>query len=291
MTTSLIELDKELNKELNKEQRQFFAFVEIIIQWEGRLTLSHLQQEFGFGRSKTKKLLTEYTQREPNNLIYDASLKGHKPNKRFIPKYTQGHIDEYCRNEHSDVIGIQLLEAPLRNIDPNLIRPVLRAIRNKQRLDIGYQSLSSPDYESRIISPHSLVFDGLRYHVRAHCEKNNGYRDFVLSRFCFESEVLKPEFEGPSTNNKEQDNLWNTMLTLSIEPDIRLTEQQKRIISLDYQMTLNEQGTWARDIPVRAALAKYLLQRLRLDQYQQKPEAQQIVISPSCLKEFEPYLK
>ena len=280
-----------LDRKLNREQKQCYAYIEIIIQWEGRLTLHHLQQEFGFGRSKAKKLLAEYLNLQVNNLIYDASLKGHKPSDQFTPAYTHGHIDEYCRSELSDVIGIQLLEAPLRNIDPDLIRPVLRAIRNKQRIDIGYHSLSSPDYESRIISPHSLVFDGLRYHVRAHCEKNNAYRDFVLSRFCFESEALKPEFEGPSENGKEQDKEWNAQLVLSIEPDIRLNDQQKRIIGLDYQMQQNEQGNWYREIPVRAALAKYLLQRLRLDQYQQKPEAQQIVISQNCLKEFEAYLK
>lgn len=278
-------------QELNREQRQCYAYIEIIIQWEGRLTLQHLQQEFGFGRSKAKKLLNEYLERQPSNLIYDASLKGHKPSDQFTPVFTHGHIDEYCRSELSDVIGIQLLEAPLRNIDPNLIRPILRAIRNQQRIDIGYQSLSSPDYESRIISPHSLVFDGLRYHVRAHCEKNNAYRDFVLSRFCFENEALKPEFEGPSEFGKEQDQEWNTQLVLSIEPDTRLNEQQQRIIGLDYQMQKNEQGAWIREIPVRAALAKYLLQRLRLDQYQAIPEAQQIVISQSCRKTFEPYLK
>jgi hypothetical protein len=288
---SLDTQSEQSTEKLSREQRQCYAYVEIIIQWEGRLTLQHLQQEFGFGRSKAKKLLAEYTQFQPNNLIYDPSLKGHKPSAEFTPAYTQGHIDEYCRNDLSDVVGIQLLEAPLRNIDPNLIRPILRAIRNKQRIDIGYHSLSSPDYESRIISPHSLVFDGLRYHVRAHCEKNNGYRDFVLSRFCFESEALKPEFEGPSLNGKDQDEHWNTPLTLSIEPDIRLNKQQQKIIGLDYQMQQSEQGTWSREIPVRAALAKYLLQRLRLDQYQQKPEAQQIVISQYCLKTFEAYLK
>ncbi len=282
---------EHIRDKISREQRQCYAYIEIITQWEGRLTQQHLQQEFGFGRSKAKKLLNEYLELQPNNLIYDASLKGYKPSEQFIPAYTQGHIDEYCRSELSDVIGIQLLEAPLRNIDPNLIRPILRAIRNQQRIDIGYQSLSSPDYESRIISPHSLVFDGLRYHVRAHCEKNNAYRDFVLSRFCFESEALKPEFEDPSTHSKEQDEEWNRQLVLKIEPDIRLNEQQKRIIGLDYQMQQNEQGNWVREIPVRAALARYLLQRLRLDHYQQKPEAQQIVISQSCLKEFEPYLK
>jgi predicted DNA-binding transcriptional regulator YafY len=283
-------VDTELTQVLNREQRQCYAYIEIIIQWEGRLTHQHLQQEFGFGRSKAKKLLSEYLELQPNNLIYDASLKGHKPSDQFSPAFTQGHIDEYCRHQHSDLIGINLLEAPLRNIDPNLMRPVLRAIRNQERIDIGYQSLSSPDYESRIISPHSLVFDGLRYHVRAFCEKNKGYRDFVVSRFCFESENLKPEFEGYSQQVKEKDHEWNNHLELKIEADSRLSPLRQRIIGLDYQMEQLDSGRWQRKIPVRAALARYLLQRLRLDQYQQKPEAQQIVIATECLPEFEKYL-
>jgi hypothetical protein len=53
---------EQSNKKLSREQRQCYAYVEIIIQWEGRLTLQYLQQEFGFGRSKAKKLLAEYTQ-------------------------------------------------------------------------------------------------------------------------------------------------------------------------------------------------------------------------------------
>lgn len=275
---------------LTREQRQCYAYIEIIIQWEGRLTHQHLQNEFSFGRSKAKKLLSEYIELQPNNLIYDSSLKGYKPLEHFISAYTQGHIDEYCRHQHSDLIGINLLEAPLRNIDPNLMRPVLRAIRNQQRIDIGYQSLSSPDYESRIISPHSLVFDGLRYHVRAFCEKNKGYRDFVVSRFCFESENMKPEFEGNSQQTALQDEEWNTLLELKIEADSRLSPLRQKIIGLDYQMELLGSGRWQRTIPVRAALARYLLQRLRLDQYQQKPEAQQIVIATECLPEFEKYL-
>lgn len=275
---------------LTKEQEQCYAYIEIISQWEGRLTVNQLQQKFGFGRTKAKKLLTEYYQAHPNNLIYDSSLKGHKPTAKFGPVYTQGVIDEYCRNDHASNAGINLLEAPLRNIDPALIRPVLRAIRNQLRIDIGYHSLSSPDYESRIISPHSLVFDGLRYHVRAQCEKNGDHRDFVLSRFCYEAENLKPEFEGQSKFTKADDEQWNEILQLTIEADSRLSEIRQKIIGLDYQMQKSTCGKWQRTIPVRAALAKYLLQRLRLDQYQQKPEAQQIVISPSCFDQFERYL-
>lgn len=79
--------------------------------------------------------------------------------------------------------------------------------------------------------------------VRAHCKKNNAYRNFVLSLFCFESKAHKPEFEGSSANKKQQDEEWNRHLILKIEPDNRLNEQQKRIIGLNYQMQKTSRAT------------------------------------------------
>lgn len=44
-------------------------------------------------------------------------------------------------------------------------------------------SFSTPDGETRLIAPHTLIYTGMRWHVRAYCERNRDYRDFVLSRF------------------------------------------------------------------------------------------------------------
>ena len=47
-----------------------------------------------------------------------------------------------------------------------------------------------PNVEIRLIAPHTLVYTGMRWHVRAYCEKNGQYRDFVLSRLRGEPELL-----------------------------------------------------------------------------------------------------
>ncbi|HAQ86445.1 MAG TPA: WYL domain-containing protein, partial [Pseudomonas sp.] len=49
-----------------------------------------------------------------------------------------------------------------------------------------------------------------------------GFRDFVLSRFRGE-----PDLMDPSENSAEQDEAWNTQVDVVIEPDVRLSAEQK----------------------------------------------------------------
>ena len=85
--------------------------------------------------------------------------------------------------------------------------------------------------------------------------------------------------------NKEDDQLWQTYTEIEIIPDPRLTEKQQRIIAQDFQMTNHKKV-----IKTRLALVHYLLLRLRLDQYKNKAEEQQITLTPKCRKTITPYL-
>ncbi|WP_372738816.1 WYL domain-containing protein [Neptunomonas sp.] len=266
-----------------------FRIIEVFALWEGRANTTHLQNILKISRQTASEIIRQYQKRHPINLAYNASLKGYVPTAEFTPHYSLGSIDEYnqtlLHSQHPEYVsiaetGFTHLDAPLRKISPALVQPIIRAIRDKLRLDIGYTSITNPEYESRIIEPHSLVFEGMRWHVRAYCCKNQSYRDFVLSRFNGEF-----AFEGPATHFAAQDENWNTWLELIIEPDSRLKPESRRIIEMDYQMENGE-----RIIPVRAALLMYLTQKLRLDHYQTTPEAQQIIINPECLKKIAPYL-
>ncbi len=138
--------------------------------------------------------------------------------------------------------NIELLRPPMRQISPKILRVITQAAKNNQKIDLGYVSLFSPDKESRIIAPHSLVCTPLRWHVRAYCEKNRDFRDFVLSRFRAINGV-----EGKASVSKEQD--YNMIDGVTV-------------------------------IKTRAALLSYVLQALNIDisHQQRRPEAQQIVI-------------
>lgn len=125
--------------------------------------------------------------------------------------------------------------------------------------------------ETRLIAPHTLIYTGMRWHVRAFCEKNRDYRDFVLSRFRGEPDVL-----DVSENGREDDVGWSSEVTVIIEPDPRLKPDQKAIVAQDYGMQ-QEQLL----IPSRGALVQYVLQRYQIDpnKIQAKAAAQQIVVA------------
>lgn len=150
------------------------------------------------------------------------------------------------------------------------MRSLVSAIKQQRRVEVNYVSLSNPDGEGRIIQPHIFVKTGLRWHLRAFDEKHMEFRDFVLSRFCGEPELL-----DKATHTTEQDHGWNTYIELILIPDQRLNPKQKAVIEQDYQM---QKGQLI--IETRAALAQYLLQEMQVnikfhDEY---PEAQQLVL-------------
>lgn len=132
-------------------------------------------------------------------------------------------------------------------------------------------SFTTPDAETRLIAPHTLIYTGMRWHVRAYCEKNGDYRDFVLSRFRGVPELMDDETE----NTCEHDPGWNNQVQVIIEPDSRLKPEQQAIIETDYGM---QDGRLV--IETRGALVQYVLQRYQIDttKVHTKPTAQQIVV-------------
>ncbi|HAS6108934.1 TPA: helix-turn-helix transcriptional regulator [Vibrio vulnificus] len=261
-----------------------YRMIEVIALWEGRLTTNHLIKSFGIGRQQASKDINSYlSEVAPGNLVYDKQLKGYKPSDSFAPELTSGHADEYlhilARSEDMAVTfneldmgfeNVSMVRPVTRNISPQVLRPLVQAIREKKRVDISYTSLKDGIEVERIISPHTLVCTPLRWHVRAYCEHANDYRDFVLSRIrgipCLEAKRVK---------GREHDELWNTPLTVDLKPDPRLTEVQANVVEHDYGM---EKGTLT--IPTNASLVRYVLDAYNIDinVLDSNPKGQQIIV-------------
>lgn len=261
-----------------------YRLIEIIALWEGRLTSKALIQAFGIGRQQASKDINDYIKKvSSTNITYSKKLKGYIPTTTFKPKLTRGEISEYLQilSSRQDLMAqfadlniqqanTQILSPPSRNIAPEIIRPIIQAAREKKRVDIRYLSMTSPEAKERIISPHTIIFNGHRWHIRAFCEDKQDYRDFVLSRI-----VKVFDLEGTATHGEPQDHAWNTYVNIKIAPDNRLNSHQKNIIARDYSMTNNQ-----REFKTRGALVTYFLQLLNLD-YQtphENPNIQQIIL-------------
>ncbi len=254
------------------EQLLRYRFIEIIVLWEGRLTTRHLCDVFGIGRQQASKDINNYKRTiAPGNLEYDAIAKGYRPSATFEPAVTRGQTEEYLdilagASDMQQILGqlpdalttTEILGVPTRQVPPTILRPLVQAARDHRRVEVDYVSLNKPDREGRIIVPHTLVWTGLRWHVRAWCEKNQDFRDFVLSRFRGEPELMEiSEHTGVS----DQD--WQTRVAVTIGPDPRLTADQQSVVAHDYGMT---GGQW--QLSVRAKLLPYLLKLLQLEPHQ-----------------------
>ncbi|MEM9255444.1 MAG: WYL domain-containing protein [Pseudomonadota bacterium] len=262
-----------------------YRFIETIALWEGRLTTRHLCDTFGIGRQQASKDINNYLRKVgPGNLEYDKYLKGYKPSTMFQPKLTQGLADEYlhlmARNNELlnvfeslalNVANVEVLSQPVRDVKPDILRPIMQAARQQKRLEVDYVSIKNPDREGRIIVPHTLVYTGLRWHVRAWCEKNQAYRDFVLSRFRATPEIL-----DDSPNGVDADEEWNTRVTVRLTADPRLSSAQREVVEQDYGMT-----NGALEVTTRGKLVPYVLKLLYVEATEtaSDPTAQQIVVA------------
>ncbi|MGR5538046.1 helix-turn-helix transcriptional regulator [Vibrio campbellii] len=261
-----------------------YRMIEVIALWEGRLTTNHLIKSFGIGRQQASKDINTYlTDIAPGNLVYDKQLKGYKPSDSFSPQVTKGHADEYLhilsRSEDMTITfkeldmgfeSVSMIRPITRNISPQVLRPLVQAIRENKRVDISYTSLKDGIEVERIISPHTLVCTPLRWHVRAYCEHANDYRDFVLSRIHG-----IPDVNDSSVHGKHNDTLWNTDVNVELVPDARFDEKQKSVIEKDYGMI---DGSLS--IATNASLIRYVLDTYNIDIHVQKsnPQGQQIVV-------------
>ncbi|WP_429182421.1 WYL domain-containing protein [Aeromonas salmonicida] len=257
------------------DQTLRFRLLEIVLQWEGRLTTNHLCTAFNIGRQQASRDINLYISTfSPEGLVYDKSLKGYKPTAQFKPRFSEGKVDEYLmllhrekqhqRQHEAGILTlplmdlryghIEILDVPNRHIDPNIVRGLVQAARGQLRVDVDYVSLSSEERSGRNIVPHTLVYDGIRWHVRAYCEKKGEYLDFVMSRLRGEPDLL-----DTSAHGRDQDLEWNTQVTAMVTPNPSLSPGQQAIIANDYAMTDGR-------LPItqRIPLMHYALERMQV---------------------------
>lgn len=258
-------------------------FIEFRLYWEGGVNRSDIVEAFDVSVPQASKDLTLYQERAPHNAVYDKSAKRYVASSEFHPCFLKPDAGQYLNQLRSVAEGILASSeswiahlppyagppVPARGVNNDTLRTVLEAIRRNEAVEIKYQSLSSEDPRWRWIAPHAIGFDGYRWHVRAFCDIDKTFKDFLLSR------VLEIKSFRPSEVSPEDDADWNEFITLEIGPHPELSESQKKIIGLDYGM----RGGRAR-LRVRKALRYYALRRLGLDTPPEarRPQDQQIVL-------------
>lgn len=264
-----------------------FWLIELLAWWEGKVNTLPLCEYFAVSRQAASRYLKHYNLEQPGSFTYNNRLKTYLPTQQFRPTRISKDVSEYLNwvtgsspAKGSFSLPCTALPRPSQLISPNIMQPLIAAVREQRRLDVDYYSVSSASTEGRIITPHTFVNTGLRWHVRAYCERSKEYRDFVLSRFRGTPELQ----EGKSEHTEQQDTPWNTEVTLVLVPDQRLNPDKRNVIEHDYQMQNGELH-----IKTRAALVQYTLHSMQVStkMLDGNPEAQQLVLSNATeLKEW-----
>ena len=144
--------------------------------------------------------------------------------------------------------------APSRAASPEAVRKLVEACRRGLRMEVTYASMNNPSGEERIIAPHPIVSSGRRWHVRAFCEKNRDYRDFIIGRFLSISDDC-----GSRLNDPAEDADWHQEITLRLIPHPKLNAAQKCLIQHERGMT-----NGGLLVTTRKATATYLMQLIQV---------------------------
>ncbi|WP_339720486.1 WYL domain-containing protein [uncultured Paraglaciecola sp.] len=249
---------------VNYAQKQRLAFIDFLLMFKGSFSRSDLTKKFEMGMANATRDISLYKELAPDNAELDNPTKQYYQTNKFKPLFKHDARKTLIKlanniSDGFDAIGdVKFpVEAPSQLNVPDIfvVAKLVQAILNQKSVSIIYTSLSSGS-KSRELVPHSIVDNGLRWHVRAYDRKSKSFRDFVLTRI---SKVTIKTQNFESHENKLEDHQWMRMMPLQLVAHPN-NVQYPIAIAMDYGM---ENGVL--ELNVRAALAGYLLRRWNVD--------------------------
>ncbi|HHC7357123.1 WYL domain-containing protein [Vibrio parahaemolyticus] len=250
--------------QLPQATRDRIAHIDFTLLFKGEAVRADLVDRFSIAAAQATKDFTMYRELAPGNIEYDQKLKLHKRGEAFeslfdydvvrtLATISQGYGDGFTGKVKPPLA----CEAPYHLNKPSLsiVAKVTEAIHKGKALCITYVSLSSGE-TTREIVPHTLVDNGLRWHVRGFDRKHGEFRDFVLTRI--KAAIVLEDSTLSEAELETQDRQWNRFVELELVPHPRL--EHSEAIELDYGMT---EGVMK--VEIRAATAGYLLRLWNVD--------------------------
>lgn len=261
------------------EQRVAFAVRRLY--WDGTINRDDLMRRFGVSANQATADLARLKDLYPDGFAYDTVARRYRALPTYLPHeaapagllrelrlIAEGHLDP-----RDSVLGVvptlAIAEPAERSVDAATLRSVLAAIRDRHAIAARYVSFQRPGERQRTLSPHALVFDGFRWHVRAHDAGDDAFKDFVIARL---SRVAQA---GAWHRHPAEDAAWNRIVTLEIAPHPGLDPHQRRVIARDYGMDARQRLL----LKVREAVLFYVRRRFGLTEgHEQRPAQEQHIV-------------
>lgn len=233
--------------------------LETLLVWEGAIDNARIREVFGLQMVQASRLVSTFVAEHSGQVLRASPHAPVKPAPGFISKHSPGQPDDYLRLVDSArpvEFASFVVDAgvDLSSVRPEIFALMVQACRNGLGVNIAYCSTLEPRDIPQLIFPHSLVRIARRWHVRAWCKSREAFRDFALARV-----LTADSTELPSPVRAVDDNAWNEVNQLVIQPHPGLSAEQAMISQVEY---LGGQSRAV--IPVRRALASYFIRDLRL---------------------------
>jgi len=192
-------------------------YIESKLFWEGRVHRKDLVRDLGISEPQATLDLKAYREAYPNNIQYTGG-RYYIPTINFMPKLITPNPHEYLQSTQSIEPALPVCRVSIFNerLDVDVVRDVVRAMRDKAKLHIEYQG----DFCSfgQVVVPLLFVFDGMRWNVRAFCCEtgHSGFEMLSLSR------ISETENTGTFEDEIPKDKRWENIIEVVLAPNTRL---------------------------------------------------------------------
>lgn len=254
--------------------------LELLLQWEGLLNNTRLRELFGLSFVRASQWIREFRDQCPHCMRWDSKTRSHHATAALY-KHDRGDKrrleDGESLARYLALVGLPHAGPIIWNAFPDFSAPNPRifavlgeAARNQRAVEIIYRSMREPAPHKRIISPHSVIRAGRRWHVRAFCSTNQAFRDYALG-WVVGAKLL----EDPAERLEQDDKAWTTRVPVRLMAHPDLTPDQESLIRFEY---FND--TARRIETCRSPLVTYFIQDVRaaIDIRTQRPPDYQLAV-------------
>lgn len=271
------ESDEQANRgQLRWSVEQRLDFAARHLYWDGTINRDDLMRRFGVSQNQATADLARLRAAYPDGFVYDTVGKCYRAHAHFDPAVADASslLTEFRLRAEGYLATVDsilstppplaLAQVPERAVEKSVLRGLLAAIAAREAVAARYVSFQRPGISRRVLSPHAFVFDGFRWHVRAHDAGDDRFKDFVIAR------LSDLRGTGRAGRAAEADRAWQHQVTLVIAPHPGLDPHQRQVIARDYGM---ERGRLR--VTVREAVLFYVRRRFGLTQGHEKRPAQE----------------
>jgi len=262
---------------LRETQKERLFYLEFLALFTGQVSRKDLVTRFGISEPAATKDISYYVDIAPNVINYDLRKKCYVftgGSTHFSHNIDQvlfslaGERAIAIDPKHAQRLPGWVDSSIKRKVDLQIVATITRCIYQHRNMTAEYISLSSGS-KVRLLSPMSIVHDGLRWHIRCYDHSHEQYRDYNLSRF------QKVEAKDISDVILDNDEEWSNEVILILIPHPKI--EHPETIRMDYDIKDGD-----KHVKLKICLVGYFLRHWNIDfsdDASGNPRAQQLFLN------------